>query len=642
MGKGELHLALEGQEEHGIRITSATSLSYVRTHFPVPAGFIFGVPQRLEGKFKATDFLPLMLLRAEDCLQGKLGSANAPTDYKGERDRLEYEAAQLRETLSRHKDEHKARTQELIAAKLQLEGETAALRARAEEEDTARAEAQLLREQKRCLICAPPPARVLSPMRSPPGAFGFCTHTLTPRARRPCPHSVLEAENKELKQAAQRESHRLIAQLADAQRETTEAQAAAASADAELQSLRARLSTAAAADGVREAWARKQRQLADAKYAALKRAAASLRAGCAKLRSEAEGLLGREAQQAIMTRADAASLLDAVAKAHTIEERAAGAAKGAQRQVEAARDEAARARAEIERLHSAVQKAHADADEARADLKALKTEKARMSADARRRESTASTETGRLTVELAAVQAQLTERARELKKARADADAARHGMQQREGALHEQLRETLGQLAQSEGKVSELVTSLEHARAMADKARQAQEELEDAWAETGGRRVSFAEYISLRREVQQLALAGREFFVTPESGQRQQAFLTHVARVETMLGGARDARAHSRGASGSAGGVPTSAPQRAVLSRAATLSSLPVGAAQRESRVAHDESKRRSSLGFAGASVGSGSHLHQMQSIRARRQQQVKPPGGLSLPSAQLPLAHAR
>jgi hypothetical protein len=147
----ELHLALEGQEQHGIRITSTTNLSYVRTNFPVPPAYIFGVPQRLEDKFKATDFLPLMLLRAEDCLQGKLGAGS--TDYKAERDRLEYEVAQLHETLARATNEHTAKCAQMAGDKSTQSGHLAAARARAQMADVFEAEANVLREQKRC---APP------------------------------------------------------------------------------------------------------------------------------------------------------------------------------------------------------------------------------------------------------------------------------------------------------------------------------------------------------------------------------------------------------------------------------------------------------------------------------------------------------
>lgn len=179
---GELHLALEGQEQHGIRITSSTSLSYVRIHFPVPAGYIFGVPQRLEDRFKATDFLPLMLLRAEDCLQGRLGSTSAPADHKAERDRLEYECAQLRETLARARDGHASKYKELLSAKEALEREVLPLRARAHEADALETAANALRERQRY-------ARAHG--SSPSSACTPAAHDSVPRASLTAPRRLL-------------------------------------------------------------------------------------------------------------------------------------------------------------------------------------------------------------------------------------------------------------------------------------------------------------------------------------------------------------------------------------------------------------------------------------------------------------------
>lgn len=157
--KGELHLALEGQEEHGIRISQSTTLAYVREHFPVPPAYVFGVPTRLEKAYLATDFLPLMLLKSEDTLSGKLGGGAPPVDYKLERDRLMSEVAQLREKLAAARDAHADAQRAAATHTDRLETELAAARTRAQEADVAMQEARNLRERTTCVLPRAPSTR---------------------------------------------------------------------------------------------------------------------------------------------------------------------------------------------------------------------------------------------------------------------------------------------------------------------------------------------------------------------------------------------------------------------------------------------------------------------------------------------------
>ncbi|KAJ1618357.1 hypothetical protein T492DRAFT_1093221 [Pavlovales sp. CCMP2436] len=214
-----------------------------------------------------------------------------------------------------------------------------------------------------------------------------------------------------------------------------------------------------------------------------------------------------------------------------------------------------------------------------------------------------------------ATKEQLAAREREAKKARADADASRQVVRvQAEEALA-----LAGQLQAVERLGAEHEEALARARAVADEARQAQDEVEAAWAEASGRRpVTFVEYIELRREVQQLALAGREFFVSPDSGRQQGVFLTRLARLETMLSGARHEGKALERTAGSAVALSdfTSKP---LIARAVTQA-LHVDAAQPLHLPPGPANfGRRNSLPAPGSpSAGTvGSHLQTMQGLRS-------------------------
>lgn len=651
--KGELHLAIEGQNGGGIKITSTTSLAYVRTHFPVPAGYIFGVPTDLEPKLKAKEFLPLMLLRADDCLQGKLGATSAPADFKAENDRLEYEAAQFR-----------LRVKELTASYAQREAqherELAELRARASAAETAEAQLSALREQQRAL-----------------------------EGEAKLQRSALEDELNELKLATQSESRRLVAQLSDAQAEAARSTQAAASAAGEVLVLRGRL--AAAVSGAADADAK--RDALRAQCAALGRAASAAQSALVGVR--ADTIAHRAELEGAMARCGRA-VHDAVAFARQGEARSVAAAESAAARAEAARAETVLARAEAQRLDAACERALAECerarserDEARAELKRAKAEakaeRAKLSTDAakdmKRKESAVSSEGAKFATELAAAQAELAERTKELKRARAEASSLKQAGAERERALLDDAssatarqNETAARLAHSQS----LVTDLE--RALVD-ARSAQGEVEAAWGEAGSRRpVSFSEFVELRREVQQLALSGREFYVSPTSLRQQQEFLTRLARVETMLAGAREGSAATRAAAalpatnalgarprvtsvasdaplssalpsdagarlvGAPSSAASAAPQVGVLSRTPSGSVLqPTAALERvisramsqaglpgPSSGAPDnqrlgQGQRRNSAGFAGA--GAGSHLHLMQGLRAKREANARRSG---------------
>lgn len=429
----------------------------------------------------------------------------------------------------------------------------------------------------------------------------------------------MEEESKGHKLAAQRENHELIAQLANANRESADAKAAVQRATSDALSLREQLAAAATGQQARLSATQGERRLLAAKCAALARVVSATRAAHARLRADAHRLLAEAARATALGSADA---VRTVSGACALQLRAADAAKGAERQAAAARSDYIQVRAECD-------KARAQCDELRAELKRAKAERRQQSADVRRKESSASLENARLAAELVAARELAGAREREARKARADAEAHRLAASERERAAREEAATLGAQLRESESRVAALDGSASAARAMADAARQAQMEVEAAWEEVGGRRpITFAEYIELRREVQQLAHAGREFFVSPESGRQQAAFLTHVARVETMLTAARDGPALTRAAAAS--GVLPITQSKGLLSRAASVANVSAGAPSRERPSPEPTalaSQRRNSVGVVSA-LGAGSHVHQMQGLRAKRQQ-LKAPAGL-------------
>ena len=101
-----MNLSVEGDEERGIEITPLTTLSEIRTEFPIPEEYCFGVPSAAEGGLPAMSFMPLVLLKLSDCktstLQatplgvGVLGFRAVEAKNRQELEHLRSEVVQLR------------------------------------------------------------------------------------------------------------------------------------------------------------------------------------------------------------------------------------------------------------------------------------------------------------------------------------------------------------------------------------------------------------------------------------------------------------------------------------------------------------------------------------------------------------------
>lgn len=99
-----MRLSLEGHEEHGIVVSQTTTLDHVRSRFPVPSEYVFGVPAAMEASLRAADFLPLMLLRKDECLKGNLAVSQNDGHTKA-RKRLEAEVTRLRRERAQAQEE---------------------------------------------------------------------------------------------------------------------------------------------------------------------------------------------------------------------------------------------------------------------------------------------------------------------------------------------------------------------------------------------------------------------------------------------------------------------------------------------------------------------------------------------------------
>ena len=69
-----MNLSLDGKGEEGINIDRTTTLTEVRVSFPVPPEYAFGVPEKRERDLLVSDFLPLVLLKVDECRVGTLRS----------------------------------------------------------------------------------------------------------------------------------------------------------------------------------------------------------------------------------------------------------------------------------------------------------------------------------------------------------------------------------------------------------------------------------------------------------------------------------------------------------------------------------------------------------------------------------------
>ena len=69
-----MNLSLDGRGDEGIDIDRSTSLATVREQFPVPPEYLFGVPTKMEDTLRASEFLPLTLLKTTDTYVGTIRS----------------------------------------------------------------------------------------------------------------------------------------------------------------------------------------------------------------------------------------------------------------------------------------------------------------------------------------------------------------------------------------------------------------------------------------------------------------------------------------------------------------------------------------------------------------------------------------
>lgn len=167
--------------------------------------------------------------------------------------------------------------------------------------------------------------------------------------------------------------------------------------------------------------------------------------------------------------------------------------------------------------------------EAKAEMKRLRGEQSKRHADQKRRQVELTAATHRLREEASDKAKEAAESALLLKKQR----AAMKASADREAQLVQDLaalQERWNSWQATEKALREEV-AVEKARAAQAQSRA--RDLEGAFSDS--KSVGFGEYVRLRRELGNIAVAGREFFADPNSAKSQNHFLRSLARAETIL-----------------------------------------------------------------------------------------------------------